>query len=258
MIITGEGSLLAEYDMVEVEMSLSVEVHDAHQIMGRDTIPVDTEDSATLAYSGVAQLTDDLIDALEDEAMVPPENITTSSVEVWPIEEYYDGSYVDMGYGASTDIVLNVVASTCSTCRNESSDLSISQIYSVASSLEDANHEVRIYGFYPYVSSELKKHYDLQLFALALEDANAKAEMLAQEAGMKLGSILKMSDRGISVHSVDEWASDYYPDYYYYSDYYYSSSPTIHYSLGSGEELTQKIYVEYELLEAENTTHSND
>merc|ERR1712080_710857 len=124
--------------------------------------------------------------------------------------------------------------------------------YSVASSLEDANHEVRIYGLYPYVSSELRKHYDLQLFALALEDANAKAEMLAQEAGMKLGSILKMSDRGISFHSVDEWASDYYPDYYY------SSSPTIHYYLGSGEELTQKIYVEYELLEAENTTHSND
>lgn len=240
--------MVAPYDMLEVEMSLSVEVHDVQQIMGRTTVE-ESEDSSTLAYSASAKLTEELISALENEAMVPKENITTSSVDLWPIEEYYDGSYVDIGYEASTDIVLDVAAPSS----NETGEgVSISQIYSIASSLEDDYHEVRVYGFYPYVSNELRQDYDLKLFALALEDAQGKAETLAEGAGMKLGSVLTMSDQGISVHAVDESSSDYY-------SYYYSYSPSsTYYPLGRGEELTQKIYVEYELIEADNITHNKD
>eukprot|EP00216_Chloropicon_sp_CCMP2111_P001656 CAMPEP_0198238686 /NCGR_PEP_ID=MMETSP1446-20131203/4286_1 /TAXON_ID=1461542 ORGANISM="Unidentified sp, Strain CCMP2111" /NCGR_SAMPLE_ID=MMETSP1446 /ASSEMBLY_ACC=CAM_ASM_001112 /LENGTH=742 /DNA_ID=CAMNT_0043921153 /DNA_START=352 /DNA_END=2578 /DNA_ORIENTATION=+ len=247
LFITGEGSLMAEFDMVEIQISLAVEVQDDKEA---------PQDSATLAYQGGAELTSGVLSALETEAGVPRANISTSSVDLSTMRNYSDGSSRIVGYRASTDVTLDVAVSPSDPNATAANDqgASIAQIYAVASSFQEDGSDVNVYGFNPYVSDELRQQYETQLFDMALSNAKSKASTLARGVEMDLGPVLTISDRDIGIESTGGSAGNDFPAEFdsRTSQKALLAAPSTGdatgYPLGKGQKLSKKVFMEYQLV----------
>jgi len=96
LYITGVGSSIAAYDMVQV------------------TVEIDTEerstdaDTASRVQSKQQSASQDFLAQLEQSAGVPPANVTTSGLSLNPITNWTDGQSVVVGYKASSTVIVDV------------------------------------------------------------------------------------------------------------------------------------------------------
>lgn len=223
LYITGEGSIMAEYDMVQFEMQLEAEVKN-----------ISNGNAASLAQSRASNATQELLKALQDEVGIPISNITTSSINVSPISKYNDGESTVIGYDASVSFLVKTSANQ-------------TRVTDLVAEFSSEGINVQVFAFKPYISDEAQKTYEQDLFDNTMENAKSKAQMFARGAERKLGAIMIMSDRPIVItsdSSNDDPVGPYnravttapmasVPD----------PSPTL--PLGKGEKLTKKIYLKY-------------
>ena len=187
--------------------------------------------------------------ALEAELGVTKKDLKTEHFNLNPIREYKQESgksksYV-VGYSASVTLVVDV--------STEDKAL-VPQIYALASRFEADQTEVNVNNARAYVSESLKKSSFVELFEDTMRDAYFKAELYAKGAKRTLGPIMVMSNKPISVQSIDPprpepmrgakmmMARAGGP-----ADEAYSAAP-MEMTFGEGQRLTKHIHLQFHLL----------
>merc|ERR1712087_184365 len=184
LYIQGEGSLLVSYDRVKIHVSIRCR-----------SVGINT---ATLAQTQNQETTSAFMTALEDELGITKKDLKTEHFNLNPIREYKQEngkskSYV-VGYSASVTLVVDV--------STEDKSL-VPQIYALASRFEADQTEVNVNNARAYVSESLKKSSFVELFEDTMRDAYFKAELYAKGAKRTLGPIMVMSDKPISIQSIN-------------------------------------------------------
>mmetsp|Transcript_14604 Transcript_14604/g.36961 ORF Transcript_14604/g.36961 Transcript_14604/m.36961 type:complete len:270 (+) Transcript_14604:1611-2420(+) len=231
--VTGEGSLVAEYDMAKVSMSLTIKTR------GKDT--------ASLAQSKSQELTGAFIAALTLELGIPKHNITTTNANLHPEVEYKSGHSRVLGYSCSLTIEVDVATMDKAL---------VPSVYALASRFERDSTEMSVHGLRPYVSEMKRKQCFEDLFRLAMTDAKFKANLFALGAERALGKVLVISDEPI--HSIDLSPEPSVPSMRsmrrmaraetMMMDDGQMGTNLAEFPLGKGQKLTQTIHLKYQLL----------
>lgn len=239
LYITGVGSSIAAYDMVQV------------------TVEIDTEerstdaDTASRVQSKQQSASQDFLAQLEQSAGVPPANVTTSGLSLNPITNWTDGQSVVVGYKASSTVIVDV--------STEDPGL-LPKIYELALSFQsfDEDVQVSVQNFNPYVSDELKDAMEQELFDSAMARATKRALMFAKGAGRSLGPVIRMSDSPLSEDSISDPPQPLYSNFDNNARAVFAAPEAdmgagdngAGISLGKGQKLQKSVYLVYSLLDS--------
>lgn len=179
LTLQGEGTLTVPFDKVKVRVQITCKSQGVN--------------TATVAQTQNQETAKDFMVALEDELGIGKKNLKMEHIDLHPIREYKDHKSYVIGYSASIQLVIDI--------STEDKKL-VPQIYALSSRFEVENTEMNVYGAQAYVSDKKHKEHFAELFKLSMENARWKAEMYAEGAGRKLGAVMQMSDKPISVQTI--------------------------------------------------------
>jgi len=179
LYITAEGHLMASYDMLQFEMTLEADVKNTSN-----------GNAASLAQTRASESSKALLKALE-ETGIPLKNITTSSINLAPINKYEDGVSNLIGYQASVNLLVQVAVEASS----------LPSIYESIAGFQEEGISVNVFAFKPFLSDEAMDAYEEELFNITMQNGMKKAEMYAQGVNRELGDVKLMSDRPIGIDS---------------------------------------------------------
>ena len=225
LYITGEGQLMANYDMLQFEMTLEADVKN-----------LSNGNAATLAQSRASESSKALLKELE-EVGIPMDNITTSSISLAPINKYEDGMSNLIGYQASVNLLIQVGVETSN----------LPSIYESIAEFQEEGLSVNVFAFKPFLSDEAMDAYEEALFNNTMQNAQKKAEMYAKGVNRELGDVKVMSDRPIGIDSNNEMPPPIPVTYGRAATPEAVPDPGDTIPLGRGEKLEKKIYLVYAL-----------
>lgn len=160
---SGEGKALAAPDMAEMFFGTTVVAADAKDALGQAN---ETAEKIAAAVKG---------------AGVAEEDIQTANVSVWPDQNNEGGKTVITGYRASIQVRAKIRdIDEIGTVIGAASDAGANEIGGPSFMLDDDD---AVQG---------------EAIDLAIADARARAEVMAQAAGKSLGEIISVSEAGVS------------------------------------------------------------
>ncbi len=160
---SGQGEALAAPDMAEMFFGTTVVAADAKDALGQAN---ETAERIAAAVKG---------------AGVADEDIQTANVSVWPDQNNEGGKTVITGYRASIQVRVKI--------------RDIDEIGAVIGAASDAGaNEIGGPNFMLDDDDAVRS----EAIELAIADARARAEVMAEAAGKSLGAIISVSEAGVS------------------------------------------------------------
>lgn len=230
LYVTGEGSLLAPFDMTKITLNLDVQVVDKG-----------ASRNATALHDSAAE---SLVSVLTDRIGIPISNISTTTIYIEPVTNYDGDVQETVGYQATSAIAVDIGSGLISEVVQAATD---------AASEEGVS--VTVDTFEPYLSDDLTDTVEEELFDETMANAWKKAARLAKGARRELGQVTAISDEPLINHkdggSYDE--GDGEGDLVWGVREAYHAEPGSQdqqdevYPLGR-QKVTQKIYIEFSLV----------